>query len=134
VNDGHTHDDRIQDDAYWADRRIYERVDVTLNCSVRDDLDRSVTGLMMKNLSLGGCYVITSFPLPEGKEVALTLALPELERELRFHGLVVWSRAAADGKADGSNGMGVEFSDVDTDDLALLRRYLTELTKEGELE
>ena len=134
MNDGHTRDEGIQDDAYWAERRIYERIDVTLNCSVRDDLDRSVTGLMMKNLSLGGCYVITSFPLAEGKEVVLFLGLPELERELRFHGLVVWSRAAADGQADGSSGMGVEFSDVDTDDLALLRRYLTELIKEADLE
>ena len=89
---------------------------------------------MMKNLSLGGCYVITSFPLPEGSEVSLSLDLPELGREIRFNGLVVWSRAAADGQADGSNGMGVRFSEVDSDDLTLLKRYLTELIREEELE
>mgnify|MGYP002631981313 CR=1 FL=1 len=134
MSDGSRQDRATQDESYWSDRRGHRRFDVALNCSVREDLDRSVTSLMMKNLSLGGCYVITSFPLPEGSEVSLSLDLPELGREIRFNGLVVWSRAAADGQADGSNGMGVRFSEVDSDDLTLLKRYLTELIREEELE
>lgn len=134
MSEGSRRDQATRDEKFWSDRRNHQRFDVELNCSVREDLDRSVTGLMMKNLSLGGCYVITSFPLDEGSEVSLSLDLPELEREIRFQGLVVWSRAAPDGQADGSNGMGIRFSDVDADELTLLKRYLSELIREDELD
>ncbi len=135
MSDGSKQDElQREEDAFWSERRSHERFDVELSCSVREDLDRSVTGLMMKNLSLGGCYVLTSFPLDEGSEVSLTLDLPELEREIRFPGIVVWSRAQPDGQADGASGMGIQFSEVDEADLTLMKRYLSELIRESELE
>jgi uncharacterized protein (TIGR02266 family) len=120
----------MPDSASGRDRRVHERLDAQFACSVRDDLDRSLTGVMMQNLSMGGCFVTTERDLPQDGQLTVSLDLPELDRVLRFSGTIVWRRSLSDGRA----GVGIQFVEFQDSDLELLRRYLTELSKERGLE
>lgn len=116
-------------DGDWADRREHPRFDTRVQCSLRDAADPSLSAVMMRNLSLGGCFVLTPAPQPELHPVELHLTLPELERTVILSGVVAWQKLGSPGA-----GMGVRFTAVDPDDLALLRVYLNELAKEADLD
>lgn len=118
-----------RDESYWADRRLFRRFDTQLACSLRDAVEPALTAVMMRNLSLGGCFVLTPRPLVEGSVLELNLVLPELDRSVLLSGIVAWQKLGGAGA-----GMGVRFTSVATDDLDLLRIYLRELAKESELE
>jgi uncharacterized protein (TIGR02266 family) len=118
-----------RDDGDWADRRQHPRFETRLGCSLRDGIDPTLTAVMMLNLSQGGCFVLSTEPLPEASPVALHVSLPELDRTVLLSGVVAWQKLAGPGR-----GMGVRFTAIDADDLALLRVYLREVAKESELE
>lgn len=120
----------MPDSASGRDRRVHERMDAQIACSVRDDLDRSLTGVMMQNLSMGGCFITTDRDLPQDGDLTVSLELPELDRVLRISGTIVWRRSLSDGRA----GVGIQFFEIQESDLDLLRLYLTELSKERRLE
>lgn len=122
-------EDLIRGDGDWSDRREHPRFDTRVQCSLRDAADPSLSAVMMRNLSLGGCFVLTPDPLPESSAVLLHLTLPELERTVILAGLVAWQKLGGDGV-----GMGIRFTTVDPTDLELLRLYLAELAKEADLD
>ena len=117
------------DEQYWADRREHPRFETRMKCTVREGVEPALTAVMMRNLSLGGCFVLSSEPMPERTILELCLAMPELDRTLRVQGEVAWQKLGAPG-----SGMGVRFRIVEPDDLDVLRIYLRELAKEAELE
>lgn len=119
----------IHDEGDWADRRQHPRFETRLGCSLREGIDPTLTAVMMLNLSLGGCFILSDAPLPEASPVALQVSLPELDRNVQLSGEVAWQKLGGPG-----TGMGVRFTAIDADDLALLRVYLREVAKESDLE
>jgi Tfp pilus assembly protein PilZ len=119
----------IRDERYWSERREYPRFDTELYCSLREGVAHDLTAVMMRNLSLGGCFVLSDQPLPEQSRVQLHLELPELDRRVVITAEVAWQKLGGFG-----SGMGVRFLEIASDDLDVLRIYLRELAKESELE
>ncbi len=118
-----------RDEQYWSDRREHRRFDTRLDCSLREGVEPALSAVMMRNLSLGGCFLLSDGPLPEHSRLELHLSLTELDRVLVLTGEVAWQKLGGPG-----SGMGVRFTSVTGGDLELLRVYLRELAKESDLE
>ena len=59
-------------------RREHTRAPVSITGDLRTSLDPSFSRMMMEDLSMGGAFVRTRFPLPEGVEVNLDHVPDEL--------------------------------------------------------
>lgn len=103
-------------------RREHARAAVSITGDLRTSLDPSFSRMMMEDLSMGGAFVRTRFPLPEGVEV--NLKFPIMGRAFPVHvtGVVAWSRDQG-----GVSGMGIEFSNISSDDLRDLRVFIDQL-------
>ena len=71
---------------------------------------------------MGGAFVRTRFPLPEGVEVNLKFPIEGRSFPIHVTGLVAWSR-----EQGGVSGMGIEFRDISSDDLRDLRVFIDQL-------
>lgn len=106
-------------------RRRHDRVAVSITGNLRRNIDARYSSVMMANLSLGGAFVTTPYPLEQGEHVMLEFPLPDKDRTLRIMGEVVWIREDVD-----LTGMGVRFTEVARNDLLLLRTYIDALLQE----
>ena len=97
---GPNHDDSIN----WENRRAHERIVVDLNGSLCSNLDQNYTKMMMANLSLGGAFVRTTFPLEKGALVQLRLPSGTEGVTILIEGEVVWTQVG-----DDLSGMGIRF-------------------------
>ena len=77
-----------------------------------------------RNIGVGGAFIVTQKPAPNGSEVDIELEVPTCEKPLILHGHVRWAQEA--GTDD--TGMGVQFHDVDIDVLLELNDYFASLT------
>jgi uncharacterized protein (TIGR02266 family) len=67
---------------------------------------KNVTFGFVTDLSAGGAFVQTAFPAPLGRAVVLRVWRPGWHEEVLLQGVVRWVRA------DGADGMGVEFTAI----------------------
>jgi PilZ domain-containing protein len=84
-----------------VEERRYSRTPVKVPVEFsRLDANQVTSGFIM-DLSIGGAFVTTTFPLPFGSEVALRTSRSTGDRDdAVLHGVVRWTR---------SHGMGVQF-------------------------
>lgn len=81
----------------------------------------AVTG----NLGLGGAFVLTSAPEPEGTELELALLVPRVRAPLYLRAEVRWTTA---GGEDGHGaGMGISFGPLEVEALRALSDYFASL-------
>lgn len=105
--------DRVSDP---ADRRGTPRVAVEVDVSIGGD-GRVVTGVS-GDVSVGGLYVSTYRPLPEGTRVSVRFRLPT--GNVMASGVVRWTREGRPGRLP---GMGIEFVELDALDRECLERF-----------
>jgi uncharacterized protein (TIGR02266 family) len=110
-------------------RRRNDRVPVSITGNLRTNLDPRYTAVMMANLSLGGAFVKTPYPLPVSELVQLEIPLPTRETPVRLTGEVVWTREDSE-----LTGMGIRFTEISPEDLGLIRQFITVLSRDGVLD
>lgn len=99
------------------DRRSSERVPIEAEVELQFDSVGEFVEKYSENLSLGGMFVKTEEPQPQGTPVRFVLHLGGYE--LRGSGEVAWVRTAA-GQTEESTGMGIRFHDLDPDDREII--------------
>ena len=95
-------------------RRISARVALAIPVSYRRG--STIASAMALNLSKGGLGVRTMSPLEVGAEVRVQFRLPRTEHDIEATARVVWSDMRA--------GMGLEFQDVSSGDLAAVEEFV----------
>ena len=98
---------------------LYRRVRVTCNGKSRE--------LYSEDISLGGMYIKTREPLPEGSEVAITLPLEE-GTQIHLNGVVVYTTSEFQNSMKKPPGMAIEFSTRNNAGIETLRSYLEKMS------
>ena len=106
-------------------RRKNDRVPVSITGNLKSNLDPRYTAVMMANLSLGGAFVKTPYPLPVAELVQLEIPLPPRATPVRLTGEVVWTREDSE-----LTGMGIRFTEISPEDLQAIRQYIGTLPRE----
>jgi len=99
-----------------ADRRASPRVAIEVDVAI-GGADRVVTGVS-GDVSVGGLYVSTYRPLPEGTRVSVRFRLPT--GQVMATGVVRWTREGRPGRLP---GMGIELVELDEMDRDCLERF-----------
>lgn len=100
-------------------RHQREAVTLVVEYEGADDLVADYT----ENLSTGGTFVNTSHDFAIGTDVQLVLSFPGLLAPIRLQAVVRWTRSG-DGDV---RGVGLEFTNMRGDDLALLERVVGQI-------
>ncbi|MFK7896721.1 MAG: PilZ domain-containing protein [Myxococcota bacterium] len=93
-------------------RRSAKRVATRLNCAFKSGADHREA--VVSNLSTGGMFIRTDWPLPVGSKIRISLALEDLGKEIAVEGMVVSNNVDVDCD-EVVHGMGVRFSRVPED-------------------
>jgi uncharacterized protein (TIGR02266 family) len=105
-----------------AERREQERKDVEL------DVDLSTYGKYhlsrLKNISVGGVFVLARKLEAVGTEVRVKFSLPGLEGAIEASGRVAWTYSQGGTRDQNSSGMGIQFSDLKEEDRARIARFI----------
>ena len=97
--------------------RVICRTEVRLTCN------GSVHVGMSEDISLGGIYVATNFPLSRKEELRFSFILPGSDTQTEARGKVAWeSRGCLTGRAGLPPGVGIEFLEITGKGLPLLRK------------
>jgi PilZ domain len=103
-----------------SERRLVSRVNCFLSAEVVCDRAGQKTLALVRDLSLGGCYVAMTFPFPLEARVSIAVWLDE-RTKVWINGIVISSHA--------STGMGVKFVDVSHANLLTIDRFLKNMTE-----
>jgi PilZ domain len=95
------------------ERRRHARVKMRVRADVRPAGRKFATGAVTSDVSLGGCYIETMFPLPKGTEVEITLH--------RGEGVLAVGRVMT---CDPNIGNGIMFTNILPEDREELRVQL----------
>jgi uncharacterized protein (TIGR02266 family) len=111
-----------------GDQRSAQRVETRLNCAYSAGEDRREA--VVSNLSTGGVFIRTAWPLPVDTALCLDIQLEETGEEIVVHGVVV--SINMDARLDTAvRGMGVRFVRVDQRVLEQLSAlYSNELSRD----
>lgn len=82
-----------------------------------------------RDISLGGVFITSEDPLPEGEPVECQFYLPEMARPVSMPGKVVRTIRS---RTRGLSGMGIAFEELDEFTRATLIGYLKEMTSDRE--
>ena len=78
-----------------------------------------------EDMSAGGCFVATIETLPHGSEIELTIQFPDGHCAV-VHGIVRWQREYNERTPDVYPGMGIQFTDIDTNAIERVRAFVSE--------
>lgn len=110
-------DDSKKNGTSWQYTRKYPRA--SLNLMVRVKVAGSMArAYQSKNLSAGGVFILSEFPLEEETQVSLELFLPLADEPLKVQGEVVWRQ-----RQDPA-GFAVKFTKISERDRSLIRQCL----------
>ena len=99
-------------------RRLSARVALAIPVAYR--CGSTIASAMALNLSKGGLGIRTMSPLEVGAEVRVQFRLPRTERDIEATARVAWSDLRA--------GMGLEFQEVGSGDLAAIEEFVDRRT------
>lgn len=100
-----------------AERRKVTRYPFTAAAKVIETRSQASVSGRVSDLSLGGCYVDSVSPLPEGSDVSIHIEYQGLAFEAVAK--VVYALA--------SMGMGVAFTEISPDQMITLRKWISDL-------
>ena len=103
----------------WEEKRVQPRLSVSWNASF--EAPRGPRHAQLKDISLGGAFVVCPDPLPLSDHFQIVIELPD-GTPLALNAEVVWSNANVPADMIVNRGMGVRFIDND----ASKRRRLTD--------
>jgi uncharacterized protein (TIGR02266 family) len=105
-----------------AERREQERRDVEL------DVDLSTYGKYhlsrLKNISVGGAFILARKLETVGTEVRVKFSLPGQIETIEALGRVAWTYTQEGTREPNSTGMGIQFSDLKEEDRARIGRFI----------
>ena len=103
-------------------KRKSERIKKEIKSEVHGDEHVSLSSVL--DLSRGGIFISTPEPLNNGSDVSLSIHIPD-HGEIEVKGIVKWIRSDETGSRRA--GMGIEFTNIDTD----LKKKLDALIKKA---
>ncbi|MEE8408859.1 MAG: PilZ domain-containing protein [Myxococcota bacterium] len=107
-----------------SSRREHKRVAARITAKVRaPDGTRSTTE-EIRNISLGGVFIVMDDPLAFGTDIELEFNLPTNPRVIRCKGFVVWSTKTSPERAGGLQGIGVRLMDIGVREMRLLNQFI----------
>ena len=112
-------------------KRQYDRLPITLEVNYNTEMEflNSTT----KNICIGGMFIHTLYPLPEGTEINVRFSIPELSMEFSSAAKVVWAATPSQGDKDGDSGMGINFLNLSEEKCKKLEEFITKkLEKKSE--
>ncbi len=82
------------------------------------------------DISIGGLFIKTGSPLPQGEQFNLKIQIPNRENPIQVAAEVIWSRAKGEESPGNQAGMGVRFCDISESDHKFIEKYVsTSLSK-----
>lgn len=108
--------------AGWEEKRRHPRVAVSWQAEIEDDAGRRPARL--RDISLGGAFVVVSAPPAPGSTVRLKISLPHAS-PLSLNAAVAWSNAAVPEERVVFRGMGVRFQDNAAEDIRRLHEAIS---------
>ncbi len=107
-----------------SSRREHKRVTTRITAKVRSpDGTRSSTE-EIRNISLGGVFIVMDDPLAFGTDIDLEFNLPINPRVIRCKGFVVWSTKTSPDRGAGLRGIGVRLMDIGVREMRLLNQFI----------
>lgn len=107
--------------AYPA-RRQSDRLPITLEVNYKTELE--FLNCKTKNISAGGMFIRTFYPLPEGTELNVRFTIPEIELDFSVIAKVVWSAVVKEHESE--SGMGINFMNMSQEKSKILKSYIEE--------
>lgn len=80
------------------------------------------------NISVGGMFLLTTDPLPEGTEIKIKFRLPDSDSPIDVTGKVVWARGEGE-RPPFKAGMGLKFIKIKKKDKERIRVFVDEQLK-----
>lgn len=114
-------------EAYPLNRK-YDRVAITLEVNYNTEMD--FLNSYTRNISAGGMFIRTIYPLPEGTELNMKFAIPEIKADFSVVAKVVWAAKPESGSDPEESGMGINFMNMNEKKSKILQDYL-ESKKKG---
>ena len=103
-------------------RRETERVPITLEVNYNTEME--FLNSSTKNLNASGMFVRTIYPLPEGTDLNVKFAIPEISLDFSVVARVVWSASYAESSDGDEPGMGIKFINLSSEKSAILEKYI----------
>lgn len=105
--------------------RKSDRLPITLEVNYRTELEflNSTT----RNISVGGMFIRTFYPLPEGTELNIRFAIPEIKIDFSVTAKVVWAVVVKDNEDE--SGMGINFLNMPEEKSKIIKAYIEDKLK-----
>ena len=111
----------------FPSRRKHERLPITLTVNYRTDMD--FLNAAAKDISLGGMFLRTASPLPEGTALDLCFDIPEIPIEFCVTAEIIWAVSSAEADYEEDCGMGLRFINLNKERSKLLGEYINNRLK-----
>jgi hypothetical protein len=108
-------------DINWAEKRKAPRISISWK-AVIDTADQPMT-VQLKDISLGGAFVVCAEPLPINARLGIAIDLPGAE-PLSLNAEVVWTNANVPPDKVVHRGMGIRFVDNSREDREALNEAI----------
>ncbi|MDH3975849.1 MAG: TIGR02266 family protein [Deltaproteobacteria bacterium] len=100
--------------------RKSERLPITLEVNFKTELE--FLNSKTRNISAGGMFIRTFYPLPEGTELNVRFSIPEIEVDFSVVAKVVWSAVVRE--SEDESGMGINFLNMSEEKSEILKNYI----------
>jgi hypothetical protein len=112
----------------WEEKRKHPRVSISWPARI-NPADESMT-VQLKDISLGGAFVVCQQPLPLSRKFRIAIEPPE-QSHLELNAEVVWSNANVPEDKIINRGMGIRFINNSDDDRSRLNDLITSFIEES---
>lgn len=112
----------IVEEPILLERRTKPRIELEVDIGMNTD-NNFYTGLS-ENISEGGIFVATHFPLPIGTEVILNFSLPPTGHFVMAKGRVKWIREYNTLNEEQIPGMGIQFIELKEEDKKAIEEFI----------
>jgi Tfp pilus assembly protein PilZ len=113
----------------WKEKRRHPRMAVSWDATI--GISPSVDKVQLKDISLGGAFVVCAKPLNLNDRLRITLQIPARD-SLCLNAEVVWSNVNVPEERVVNRGMGIRFIDNEEKDRHKLNEALSAAFKNGE--
>ncbi len=103
-------------------RRELERAAIILEVNYNTEME--FLNSSTKNLNSAGMFIRTLYPLPEGTELNVKFAIPEISITFSVVARVVWAASSTESSGGDEPGMGINFINLSSEKSAILEKYI----------
>lgn len=102
--------------------REHDRLPITLEVNYNTEMEflNSTT----RNLCVGGMFIHTNYPLPEGTEMNVKFSIPEISVEFSSAAKVVWAAISSQKGDEEESGMGINFINLSEEKCKKIEQFI----------